>query len=148
MSKHNQCSKQNSVEFQLRSFKKYSIIIVKDLQLMGNLFDSQAVAAIIQRINKLRTTSLPIWGKMSVSQMLARCNVTYTLIYDRFSPKPGFMKKALLKLFLKPIFTNQRPIKKCFWTPSEFRVREQRIFWFEKMRLVTYIQRTQELGAS
>lgn len=60
---------------------------------MKNYFDKEITSEIINRINLLNNNSQPLWGKMSVSQMLAHCNVTYELVYENKNPKPNFSRK-------------------------------------------------------
>jgi len=40
---------------------------------------------------------------MSVSQMLAHCNVAYEMTYENKHPKPGFFAKLMIKLFAKEL---------------------------------------------
>jgi hypothetical protein len=40
---------------------------------LPNIFTSEVSQEIIQRINLLQKDSQPLWGKMSVAQMLAHC---------------------------------------------------------------------------
>lgn len=44
---------------------------------MKNIFQTEVTQEIISRINNLLPNTPALWGKMSVSQMLAHCNVTY-----------------------------------------------------------------------
>ena len=48
---------------------------------MKNIFTPEGTNEVINRINLLTPTAQPYWGKMSVSKMLAHCNVTYELVY-------------------------------------------------------------------
>ena len=48
---------------------------------MTNIFDLKEANIIIDRLDKLDAYAKPQWGKMSVDQMLAHCNVTYEMIY-------------------------------------------------------------------
>ena len=68
---------------------------------MKNIFESKITSEVINRINQLTPTTLNLWGKMNVSQMLAHCNVTYEMVYTNNHPKPNFIKKMLLKTFVK-----------------------------------------------
>ena len=43
---------------------------------LPDIFTKDETDKIIQRINNLSPASQPNWGKMSVAQMLAHCNVT------------------------------------------------------------------------
>ncbi len=101
---------------------------------------------IIQRINKLTSSTQPNWGKMSVAQMLAHCNVTYEMVYENSHPKPNFFMKFILKTFVKKIVTNEVPYKHNSSTAPQFIIKETKNFEAEKKRLVDYITKTQQLG--
>ncbi|TGV03731.1 DUF1569 domain-containing protein [Flavivirga rizhaonensis] len=113
---------------------------------MKNIFDLNETNAVIDRINNLETTTQPKWGKMSVDQMLAHCNVTYELAYENIHPKPSGFKKALLKLFVKSIVVNEKPYKKNGRTAPEFLITDSKNFEIEKKRLINYLNKTQNLG--
>lgn len=115
---------------------------------MKNVFDKNDSEGFIARINKLSPSSTAQWGKMSVAQMLAHCNVTYELVYDNKHPAPGGFKKFILKLFVKNIVVSEKPYKKGSPTAPEFLISDAREFERERERLVAYIRKTQELGAS
>tara|TARA_B110000971_G_scaffold35745_2_gene33909 strand:+ start:1961 stop:2194 length:234 start_codon:yes stop_codon:yes gene_type:complete len=67
---------------------------------------------IIQRISLLNTDSKKVWGKMSVAQMLAHCNVTYQLVYENKKEQPKGLKKWMLQTFVKNTDVSQKPYKK------------------------------------
>jgi hypothetical protein len=100
----------------------------------------------IQRIEKLDSTTQPQWGKMNVAQMLAHCNVTYEMIYEDKHPKPGGFKKWMLKTFIKPIVVGEKTYKKNSKTAPEFIIADAREFESEKSRLIDHINKTAELG--
>ena len=77
-----------------------------------NLFDPKESQETIVRINSLNSETQPLWGKMSVAQMLAHCNVAYELVYEDKHPKPKGFKKFLIKLFAKNIVVGPKPYKK------------------------------------
>jgi hypothetical protein len=68
---------------------------------MKNVFDLNDTTWIIDRVNNLNHESPGLWGKMSVAQMLAHCNVAYEIVYENKHPRPNAVKKFLLKLFVK-----------------------------------------------
>lgn len=115
---------------------------------MKNVFDKNDAEGFISRINQLTPSSVPQWGKMSAAQMLAHCNVTYELVYDKKHPAPGGFKKFMLKLFVKNIVVSEKPYKKGSPTAPEFLISDAREFEKERDRLVNYIRKTQELGAA
>lgn len=114
---------------------------------MKNIFDSKETNAIIDRINKLKPDTQPLWGKMSVGQMLAHCNVTYEMAYEDKHPKPGGFTKFLLKLFVKNGVVGAKPYKKNIRTAPQFLVSEAKNYVEEKARLTDYLVKTQKLGA-
>jgi hypothetical protein len=65
--------------------------------MLPNIFTEEVSNQTISRINSLIENSLPKWGKMSVSQMLAHCNVTYEMAYENKHPKPNFFMGFILK---------------------------------------------------
>lgn len=115
---------------------------------MKNVFDKNDAEGFISRINQLTPSSVPQWGKMSAAQMLAHCNVTYELVYDKKHPAPGGFKKFMLKLFVKNIVVSEKPYKKGSPTAPEFLISDAREFEKERDRLVNYIRKTQEMGAA
>jgi hypothetical protein len=115
---------------------------------MKNIFEKTTTLEIIERIIQLQPTTQAIWGKMSVSQMLAHCSVTYEMVFTDKHPKPNFLMKFLLKSFLKGTVTNETPYKKNSSTAPAFLIKDEKSFDEEKKRLVEYLEKTQELGES
>lgn len=113
---------------------------------MRNTFSKEDSVLFIDRINQLKSESVPLWGKMNVSQMLAHCNVTYEMVYDNIHPKPSGFMKMILKLLVKSKVVNDVPYSKNGQTAPQFIIKDDRNFEFERGRLIDYITRTQELG--
>ena len=113
---------------------------------LPNLFKKEVSAEIIQRINKLTPQTQQKWGKMSVSQMLAHCNVTYEMVYEDKHPKPNAFVKLILKLMVKNKVVNETPYGQNGRTAPQFIINDDKNFEVEKNRLIQYIQKTQELG--
>jgi len=115
---------------------------------MKNVFQQEDVKEIIARIEQLTPNSQRLWGTMDVAQMLAHCNVTYELVYDNKHPKANFLKRFILKLFVKNIVVSEKPYKKNNPTAPEFVIADERDFELEKKRLIDYINKTQALGTT
>ena len=81
---------------------------------MKNVFDLTDSQEFIERINHLSKDSQPKWGKMSVGQTLAHCNVTYEMVYEDKHPKATGFKKFMLKLLVKPIVVSEKTYKNKF----------------------------------
>src|SRR5687768_3296900 len=113
---------------------------------MKNVFNLADTQEIISRINKLTPTTKPQWGKMSVGQMLAHCNVTYEMAYEDKHAKPNPFVKFILKLLVKNTVVNEKPYKHNSQTAPAFIIKEDKNFDAEKSRLINYITRTQQAG--
>ena len=114
---------------------------------MKNIFEKLVTDGIIERINKLSPDSRPVWGEMSVAQMLAHYSVSYELIYEDKHPRPNGFIRFLLRSFVKDSVVNDKPYKKNSRTGPAFLITDEKEFMSEKERLVNYIIRTYELGA-
>jgi len=115
---------------------------------MKNLFNKQDYEETLQRIEKLTPETQAQWGKMSVDQMLAHCNVAYDMAYTEKYPKATGFKRFMLKLFVKNAVVGPKPYPKNGRTAPEFIIADERDFAVEKSKLVDYLMKTQELGAS
>jgi len=113
---------------------------------MKNIFLKENVFEYIDRINELSPDSKALWGKMSVNQMLAHCNVSYEMVYEDIHKKPNNFVKIVLRLFVKNKVVNEKPYSKNNPTAPQFIVKDERNFEIEKNRLINYIIKTQELG--
>ena len=115
---------------------------------MKNIFDPTVTDEIITRINQLKPDSQPLWGKMSVAQMLAHCNVTYETVYEDKHKKPNPLMKLILKTFVKKIVVDDTPYKRNNPTAPHYIISDSKDFEIEKKRLIDYIIKTQQLGES
>lgn len=113
---------------------------------MKSLFNLSDVNEVINRINQLTPETKALWGTMSVSQMLAHCNVTYEMAYENIHPKPNAFMKLILKSFVKKSVVSETPYNKSIRTAPVFIIKEEKDFAKEKERLINYIKKTQELG--
>jgi len=73
---------------------------------LPNIFTKEVANNIVQRINSLNSTSVPLWGKMNVAQMLAHCNITYEMVFDDKHQKPNALLRFFLKMFVKKMVVN------------------------------------------
>lgn len=114
---------------------------------MKSVFNAADVAELIARINKLTPASQPHWGKMTVSQMLAHCNVSYEMVYDPGKhPKPKGLMKFIIKTFVKGVVVGPKPYKRNSPTAPAFIIKDDKDFEVEKTRLIGYLNQTQQLG--
>lgn len=115
---------------------------------MNGIFKKESADGVIDRINKLTSSSPAKWGKMNVSQMLGHCNVAFDMTFDVNLPKPKGLKKFFLKFLIKPIVVGAKPYKKNGRTAPAFLIVDERDFQKEKSLLIAYIEKVQDLGAS
>ncbi len=113
---------------------------------MENIFTIPISSKTIARIQKLTAESTPKWGKMSVDQMLAHCNVTYEMALENIHPKPGAFSKFMMKLFVKNIVVSEKPYTQNSRTAPEFVMTNAKDFEKEKARLINYISTVQTMG--
>lgn len=114
---------------------------------MQDIFDIKEAQNYIDRIQKLLPETPAKWGKMSVDQMLAHCNVTYEMIYEPQKHKPtGGIAKFILKMFVKPKVVGEKSYPKNSPTAPQFIINGTKDFEDEKKRLIGFIQKTQQLG--
>jgi hypothetical protein len=113
---------------------------------MKNVFNANDSLEIINRINLLTPDTKGLWGKMSVAQMLAHCNVSYEMVYDTKHPRPNAFIRFILRLLVKNSVVNEKPYKKGSHTAPQFIIINDKDFEVEKKRLIDYIKETQVLG--
>jgi len=115
---------------------------------MKNVFAKEVSSELVSRINNLNQESKPIWGKMNVDQMLAHCNVTYEMAFTDKHPKATGIKKFMLNLFVKQLVVGEKPFKKNGRTAPQFLITIEKVFNEEKIRLIDFINKTQDVGES
>lgn len=116
---------------------------------MQNILSKSVAQEFIDRINSLTSTTNPKWGKMNVAQMLAHCSVAYEMVYDEEKFQPvGTVKRFFLKAFVKNQVVGSKPYPKNGRTAPEFKITENRDFEVERKRLIDYVKKTADLGAS
>jgi hypothetical protein len=113
---------------------------------MESVFNPADVARLTERINKLTPSTQPLWGKMSVGQMLAHCNVSYEMAYTDKHPKPNALMQLVLKLLVKNKVVSETPYKHNNPTAPAFIIKEDKNFGEEKIRLIDHINQTLQLG--
>jgi len=114
---------------------------------LPNIFTKEVAETVIERIEKLKPETQPLWGKMNAAQMLAHCCVAYEMVYTDKHPKPGFFMGFILKSFVKKMVVTDKPYPKNSKTAPVFLISDEKDFEAEKTRLVDYIRETQVLGA-
>ncbi len=111
-----------------------------------NIFTKEITNQVIERINKLSSSTNPQWGKMNAAQMFAHCCVAYETVYTEKHPKPNAFVGFIIKTFVKNAVVSNKPYPKNGRTAPIFIIADERDFNKEKATLVNYINKTQELG--
>jgi len=115
--------------------------------IIRDLFTEKGVQETVDRINKLTPTTKAEWGKMSVDQMLAHCNVAYEMVFiDGKYKKPGAFGKFMVKLFAKKAVVGPKPYPISGRTAPDFIINGARDFEVEKNKLISYIMMVNKLG--
>jgi hypothetical protein len=113
---------------------------------LPNIFTKEVTESIIERINQLTPATSAKWGKMNVAQMLAHCNVTYEMVFEKIHPKPNFLMQFILKKMIKPKVVNEGSYPHNSQTAPQFIIKDSKKFEEEKTRLINYLTKTQQLG--
>ncbi|MBA2250402.1 MAG: DUF1569 domain-containing protein [Chitinophagaceae bacterium] len=114
---------------------------------MKNLFDINTSNEIVSRINRLEAATKPLWGKMTVAQMIKHSQAPLLVAFGDMKLKQSligvlFGKMAKKKLIAGDGFTKGLP------TAKEFIVKDQPDFEMEKQKLISLVQRFQSNGPS
>jgi hypothetical protein len=108
---------------------------------MKNLFDSSRVEEIKDRLNKLKSDSQHLWGKMDAAQMLAHCSKALEMALGETSPPHMFLGR-IIGSFIKPfVFKNDEPMRQGSPTIKSLEVRDERDFEIERTTLYQLIDR-------
>lgn len=105
---------------------------------MKSIYNPNDNQAFIERINKLTEDSKPLWGKMTVTEMLAHCQCPMDVAFGKLELKANFLIRILGKL-LKNKIINSTEFKKNSPTAKEFIVKGNLDFYTEKEGLIERI---------
>jgi hypothetical protein len=105
-----------------------------------NLFEPAVANEIIERMSALHADTKPLWGKMSVSQMVAHCEVGAELALGDKKLKKSFMGFLFGKIAKKQML-QPKPFKKSLPTAPEFLVKDEKKLDEEKQKLELLIRR-------
>lgn len=107
---------------------------------MKSLFEKEAQQEILNRINKLKASSKPKWGRMSVNQMVKHCHgpIEVAMGTKQLNVNLSFMKKLVFKLFKSSLY-NDKPWKEGIPTAPEYVVRDAPTFKAEREQLIALV---------
>jgi len=107
---------------------------------MKSVFNLSDNAEFIARINKLTPESQAIWGKMSVSQMLAHCQVVIKVALGELQLKRGLLGILFGNVAKKQIL-NDKPLKHNTPTFNQAKIVTDNGFEAEKAGLIESIKK-------
>jgi hypothetical protein len=110
---------------------------------MKSIFNLDDKNDILNRIDELHPNSKAMWGKMSVSQMLAHCIPPTKISAGEIEGKQNFMGKLFGKMAKKQLLIDE-PMKKHLPTDSTFIIRHEPDFYESQQELKDAIQRLYE----
>lgn len=111
-----------------------------------DLFSAPVLDTAIARINRLTPETQPVWGRMTVSQMLAHLCVSYEMVYTTKHPRPNVLMRWVLKKIVKDRVINDVPYPQGTPTAPAFRITDTRDFTTERERLIAYLRQVQAEG--
>ncbi len=115
---------------------------------MKDIFDAAVVDEQVVRINNLSPETRPLWGKMTVDQMLAHVNVPYVMVYENTIPRPNWFMRQVLRLIVKNKVVGPAPYARNTPTAPVFKMTGTKDFASEKVKLIAYLRRVQRDGAT
>ena len=110
-----------------------------------NLFEREAFQETVTRINNLTPDSQRKWGKMSVNQMLAHCNVAFAVPLSDKPLKRMFIGRIFAPLIKSKMYS-EKPWGRNLPTSKEFTIRDERDFYAEKNRLIELMNQFHNKG--
>lgn len=114
---------------------------------MKNIFTPKDNLSLIERVQKLHSQSQPLWGKMSVEQMLLHCHNLLDMATGKLLLKRGLIGFLFGKM-AKRSFLKEGDFKKNLPTDKNFIVTSSPEFIAEKERLLIEIERFRVTGPS
>lgn len=106
---------------------------------LPDAFAPQTIDELVRRIESLKPDTQPLWGKMSVAQMLAHCQVIYKQVRGELPPVPWLMR-LLVQLFIKRSLVSDAPFKRGLPTATSFVIKDSCDFARERDGLVASIR--------
>ncbi len=91
---------------------------------MLTVLDNDTRAGLIERIRKLSGNSVPLWGKMTVYQMLEHCVLADRSYLGKSRHQRSLIGRFLGKAALKQLLKDEKPMPRNARTGNAFLVKE------------------------
>lgn len=112
---------------------------------MKTIFDLASTEEILTRIDQLQPNTVPSWGKMNVTQMLAHCSAFQDIATgDKRSPRSWL--GIVVGRLAKPVFYNDKPLPRDMSTIPILIIPDPQAFDTEKEILKQKLQTLQQIG--
>ncbi len=111
---------------------------------MKSIFNDETNNELLERINNLNSSTIPKWGKMSVSQMLNHVTIPYNDILKRNKKKSKF--SFIFRFLLKGSLTGDTPYRKNSPTAKRFIIKDEPDFEIVKTDLVEKMTKVHNMG--
>ena len=110
---------------------------------MKSIFDKNNYDELVNRLQKLNSSSTPLWGKMNVAEMLHHLNLAVEAPLGKIQTqgKPNFF----MRIF-KSVLYNDKPFRKGDPTPKDFKVSGTYNFDLEKEKYLSNLKDTFSKG--
>lgn len=96
-----------------------------------DLFNVNDYKIFLDRVHQLNANSQPLWGSMTVGQMLAHCREVQDVCNGKTLQKTSFLIK-LFKGFIKKSVLSDKPYPKNLQTHQQYIVSDPKDFELEK----------------
>ena len=112
---------------------------------MLSLFDKNTYTDTINRLNALSPDAKALWGKMNVAQMLAHCKEAFKIPLSDIKP-PRMLAGIIFSWMFKSKLYNDKPWGKNLPTSPDFKIKGERDFYIEKLKLSELIAKFYSAG--
>lgn len=109
---------------------------------MKSLLTEEGFTDCTNRLNRIKASSQPAWGKMSAGQMATHCQKPLRIALGETDF--GLKRNIIAQLFFKRLMYNDKAWPKGMSTPKAFKVEDFKDFEKEKTLLLDLIQRIYE----
>ena len=106
-----------------------------------NLFETETVDEVKERMARLRPDSERLWGKMNPAQTLAHCSAAMEMAVGERTPPRILLGRLLGRFAKKSMIVNEKPMPRNVGTDKSLVVSDERDFVVERQRLCAFIDR-------
>ncbi len=107
---------------------------------MKQTFTQEGIEELVMRLENLNSDSPPLWGTMTVSQMLKHCSLLYIYLIKGGNQRPKWFVRLVASVVYKPSMVNEKPYKQGLPTAPNFVIKGDPKFEETRRRLIGYIQ--------